>query len=67
VAAVGDLVRVVLRHGDDRGVRFVLQRHVAPELFAELADATHAHAWAHGVEDASGWRVYHDGILLVVR
>jgi hypothetical protein len=39
------------------------KRHMAPELFAELADATHAHAWAHGVDDASGWRVYHNGIV----
>lgn len=62
MSTVGDLVRTALRHGDEHGVHFVRRQHLPPDRFAELANLTHHHAWDHGVDDGSGWRIYTDGI-----
>jgi len=60
---VEELLRAVLRAGDERGVEYLRRRHVEPAMFDQLADLTHAHAWAHGDDDdVPGWRVYRAGI-----
>jgi hypothetical protein len=61
---VAVLVREVLRLGTERGVRFVLARHVPEDLMNALAQATHDHALSHAqTSEDPTWLAFPGGIL----
>jgi len=64
VTTIADLLREVLRMGDESGVRYVRRRHVPEETLADLAHRTHEYAFAAGRQgDPGDERIYEDGIL----
>jgi hypothetical protein len=64
MSMLADLLREVLRMGDEKGVRYVRSRHVPGGTFAQLAYLTHDHAFTVGREgNSAGERIYDAGIL----
>ena len=64
MSTLADLLREVLRSGDESGVVYVRDTHVPEETFARLAYLTHDHAFDAGKEGSSaGERIYEGGIL----
>jgi hypothetical protein len=60
---MADLLREVLRMGDESGVTYVRSKHVPEETLAQLAYLTHDHAVAAGRQESSaGDRIYDGGI-----
>jgi hypothetical protein len=56
---IADLLREVLRMGDESGVTYVRSKHVPEETLAQLAYLTHDHALTVGREGSSaGERIY---------
>ena len=64
MSTLADLLREVLRSGDESGVVYVQNPHVPEETFTRLAYLTHDHAFNAGKEGSSaGERIYEGGIL----
>lgn len=60
---MADLLREVLRMGDESQVTYVRSTHIPEETLAQLAYLTHDHAVAAGREGSSaGERIYNGGI-----
>jgi hypothetical protein len=61
---VADLLREVLRIGDDQGRTQIRGRHLPAGVMADLVDQTHKYALVHATDaDApEGWLVYREGI-----
>jgi hypothetical protein len=63
VSTLADLLREVLRSGNENGVKYVRNTHVPEETFARLAYLTHDHAFDVGKEGSSAdERLYEGGI-----
>lgn len=63
VSTTADLLREVLRMGDESGVSYVRRAHIPEETFARLAYLTHDHALTVGREGSTaGERIYDGGI-----
>ena len=63
MSTMADLLREVLRIGDESGVSYIRSTHVPEETFAKLAYLTHDHALVVGREgNSAGERIYDGGI-----
>ena len=60
--SVADLLREVLRHGDEQGLTQILGKHLPERLFADLAAETHRHALEHAEDAGDGWLIFKEGI-----
>ena len=60
---VENLLREVLRIGDERGVTQIRARHLPDAVMADLMQQTHAYALAHAAKaDLHGWLIFREGI-----
>lgn len=59
---VADLLREVLRHGDEQGRTNILGKHLPEGLFADLAAQTHRYALEHAEDAGDGWLIFKEGI-----
>lgn len=63
MSVMADLLREVLRQGDESGVSYVRRRHVPDQTFTQLAYLTHDHAFTVGRGGSSvGERIFDGGI-----
>lgn len=59
---IADVLREVLRHGDEQGRAQVRARHLPERLLDDLARQTHLYAIEHAGDAGEGWLVFGEGI-----